>query len=508
MTPKNLTDLYTKNQGKVSDKWSFYLDQYERLFNPLRDKTISLFEIGIQNGGSLEIWSKYFPKAKVFVGCDIDKKCSNLVYQDPRINLVIGDANQKKIQEDIIKKGGPFDIVIDDGSHRSSDIVKSFINYFPHVSDGSLYIVEDLHCSYWEDFEGGLFAPYSSMMFFKQLTDLVNYEHWGVSKDYTEILKGFSVQYDLKLKQDVLEKIESIEFLNSMCVIRKSSGKPSGLGLRLVYGKDNVVSDAVKKVNLTKSIPPSQVNNVFSKRKLPPAEEVIALYKKIQTQETKIQTQENLLNLIINSRSWKITHPLRLIKSFAVDKPQNFISNFRLFLRSDWSERRVNGILKRLESKEFNREVILKYKTNKLSLFLLKSLLNLYICVLKLYPQVFRRHFGYLRYINCEKKEYAKQAQEINKHINLQIIKPKFSIVIDIKNELQYLSLTLSSLQKQVYVRFDIKIIINNVNINTIEKFLQRFDKNFVFKIELIEAFNPKNLDTDYFIFMKPVIVQ
>ena len=89
MTPKTLTDFHKKNQGKVSDKWSSYLDQYERLFNLLRDKAISLFEIGIQNGGPLQVWSKYFPRAKAFVGCDINKECSILTYQDPRINLMM-----------------------------------------------------------------------------------------------------------------------------------------------------------------------------------------------------------------------------------------------------------------------------------------------------------------------------------------------------------------------------------------------------------------------------------
>jgi len=168
-----------------------------------------------------------------------------------------------------------------------------------------------------------------------------------------------------------------------------------------------------------------------------------------------------------NSNSWKITYPLRLIKD--------------LFLRSDSSEARITAILKRLVAKEFNREVILKYKTSKLSLFL-----------------------GYLRYINYEKKEYIRQAQEINRHINLLIIKPKFSIIIHIKNELQHLSLTLSSLQKQVYDGFNIKIIINNVNLNTIENFIKKFDKDFVDNIEIIEEFIPNKVDTEYFIFMKP----
>ena len=282
MPPKTFADLHKKHQGKVSDKWSSYLEQYERLLSPLRDKNISLFEIGIQNGGSLEIWSKYFPKAKVFVGCDINKKCSKLVYQDTRINLVIGDANQKKIKKDIIKKGGPFDIVIDDGSHRSGDIIESFINYFPHVVDGGLFIVEDLHCSYWEDYEGGLFSPHSSMMFFKYLTDILNYKHWGVKLSPADILKDFSNQYNLKLGRDVLQKIESIEFLNSMCIIRKSSGKTSGLGLRVISGKDAAVYDS-QKLNAKKSIAPPQVRNVFSKQQFSQAEMVINFIKKIQS---------------------------------------------------------------------------------------------------------------------------------------------------------------------------------------------------------------------------------
>jgi hypothetical protein len=67
------------------------------------------------------------------------------------------------------------------------------------------------------------------------------------------------------LKQGVLEKIESIEFLNSMCVIRKSSGKTLGLGLRIVSGKDATISDHTK-LNSIISSSPSQINNVFSKQ--------------------------------------------------------------------------------------------------------------------------------------------------------------------------------------------------------------------------------------------------
>jgi len=71
---KTLKQLFLEHQGKVSDKWSLYLDEWDRFFKPYRDQSINLLEIGIQNGGSLEIWSRYFPKAGKLVGCDIDKK--------------------------------------------------------------------------------------------------------------------------------------------------------------------------------------------------------------------------------------------------------------------------------------------------------------------------------------------------------------------------------------------------------------------------------------------------
>ena len=445
MTSKTLTDLHKKHQGKVSDKWAFYLDQYDRLFNPLRDKAISLFEIGIQNGGSLEVWSKYFPRAKVFVGCDIDQKCSELTYQDPRINLVIGDANQPKIQKEVIQTGGPFDIVIDDGSHRSGDIIKSFVNYFPHLADNGLYVIEDLHCSFWEDFEGGLFAPYSSMTFFKQLTDLINYEHWGVSKGFTEILKGFSVQYDLKLKQDVLEKIESIEFLNSMCVIRKSSGKTPELGLRVVNGKDAAISNHIK-LDSTKSIPPSQINNIFSERKLPPAEEVIDLYKKIQTQETKIQTQENSLNQIINSRSWKITRPLRFIKNkFGVLalflKYENYIKFFDLLFK--------HGFLSTFR--------LIKSKTS------LKANSN----------------FTYDQWIKAYDCFNDNDKELLKKQIKKFKSKPLISIVMPTYNSnVAWLKSAIESVQNQIYHNWELCIADDASTDKNVIKILKKYSKN------------------------------
>lgn len=55
---KTLQQLYQEHHGKVSDKWSLYLAEYDRLLSPYRERAVNLLEIGIQNGGSLEIWTR------------------------------------------------------------------------------------------------------------------------------------------------------------------------------------------------------------------------------------------------------------------------------------------------------------------------------------------------------------------------------------------------------------------------------------------------------------------
>ena len=128
---KTLKDLYKNHSGKVSDKWSIYLDQYENKLRHYKELPVKFFEIGILNGGSLEIFSKYFSNAKLILGCDIDPKCKKLQYDEPNIRVIIGDANEEKTKSEVVKHS-KFDIIIDDGSHVSRDIVKTFCNYFNH----------------------------------------------------------------------------------------------------------------------------------------------------------------------------------------------------------------------------------------------------------------------------------------------------------------------------------------------------------------------------------------
>ncbi|PKN89126.1 MAG: hypothetical protein CVU51_01920 [Deltaproteobacteria bacterium HGW-Deltaproteobacteria-1] len=207
----------------MSDKWSLYLTEYDRLLDEYRDEPVTLLEIGIQNGGSLEIWSKYFRNHQALVGCDINPECANLRYEDPHIRVIVGDASASDTRDRITGHASQFNIIIDDGSHRSSDMIKAFCLYFPLLASGGTYIVEDIHCSYWESFEGGLDNPFSAVTFFKRLANIPSYENWIIPKTRVDNLRGFFWKYDCRVDEECLSQIQSVEFLNSVCVVRKAS---------------------------------------------------------------------------------------------------------------------------------------------------------------------------------------------------------------------------------------------------------------------------------------------
>lgn len=259
-----LLSLYKKHTGKISDRWSLYLTEYEHALAPLRDKDVRLLEIGIQNGGSLELWSQYFPRATKLVGCDVDPLCANLRYSDSRISVVVADASSDRGFQEIVAHSPVYDIVIDDGSHRSSHIVQSFARYFPLVKEGGVFVAEDLHCSYWQEFEGGLAYPLSSITFFKFMADVVNHEHWGVPLSNRALLADFEQAYGCEFRESDLRQVHSVEFANSMCIIRKKPEVANLLGPRHIVGEIEQVSTGAKRYDGTESHAADQTTNIWS----------------------------------------------------------------------------------------------------------------------------------------------------------------------------------------------------------------------------------------------------
>jgi hypothetical protein len=204
--------------AKVSNKWSSYLAFYDELFEKMREKPVRMLEIGIQNGGSLEVWSRYFRNAELIVGCDIDGRCERLAYGDERVTVHIGDVNSPETFARLAA-AAPFDIVIDDGSHHSTDIIVAFVNYFPLLRPGGVFVVEDTHAIYSQI--GSMeMTDQSAFGFFKALTETLNYQFWSNLAAPDVPLKRF---FTGDVPQTLTEGwIESIEFRNSIITIKKS----------------------------------------------------------------------------------------------------------------------------------------------------------------------------------------------------------------------------------------------------------------------------------------------
>jgi len=123
------------------------------------------------------------------------------------------------------------------------DIINTFINYFPLVEPGGLFVIEDTHCVYSKDYGGGVLNENAAPSFFKKLTDIISYEWWRDDVNLDVYLQGFFLK---KGPPAFIAEgwIESISFRNSIITIRKSKQPGHGKrGRRMVAGSDMTVQN-------------------------------------------------------------------------------------------------------------------------------------------------------------------------------------------------------------------------------------------------------------------------
>jgi len=221
-----LPELFLSHQGKLSDKWEHYLSIYDaelRVFIE-RGQPVTLLEIGVQNGGSLEVWARYLPPGSKIIGVDIDPNVAALSFSD-NIEIHILDAGNEKQLRDVLGSRS-FDIIVDDGSHRSGDIIATFRALFGNLSEDGVYLIEDLHASYWGSHEGGFRLKTSSMEYLKGLVDGLNIDH--VQGDIDA-----GTMQELSL---INQSVSRIAFYDSVAVIRKLPARKSTAYRRVFTG--------------------------------------------------------------------------------------------------------------------------------------------------------------------------------------------------------------------------------------------------------------------------------
>jgi hypothetical protein len=148
------SEVFLNHTGYSSDKWSQFLPIYDAELQPMvaRGRPLRLLEIGVQNGGSLQIWHEYLPEGSRIYGIDHDERCRRLAFP-PETRVLIGNAGNPVTLSKLLD-GEIFDIIIDDGSHQPSDITSAFEALLPSLAPGGKYFIEDLHGSYWPSHGG------------------------------------------------------------------------------------------------------------------------------------------------------------------------------------------------------------------------------------------------------------------------------------------------------------------------------------------------------------------
>ena len=146
-----MNDLYSffqqgRNQRRI-DKWHHYFEIYERHLARLRPANPTLLEIGVQGGGSLEMWRQYFGNSAPIYGMDIDPTVQR--HEDIATKIFIGDQADPAFLGDVLAQTGPLDLVIDDGGHTANQQITSFETIYPTLSETGIYLVEDTHTSLW-----------------------------------------------------------------------------------------------------------------------------------------------------------------------------------------------------------------------------------------------------------------------------------------------------------------------------------------------------------------------
>ena len=228
ISPKSLVDIYNEYDGTPGfDHWLEYATHYDvhlqqLLENIPKSNTFRMLEIGVQSGGSVEVWKSYFSARPLYyVGMDIQPRCKRSEDISQNIFIEIGSQTSPEDLIRICKKHGPFDFIVDDGGH-TYEMMKTAVNtLFPNdlcMTRNSLYALEDMHtmaiasyCSVTTD------IPSIPAEIFRKM-----HYYWYAQK-YFRVSKRFK-KTDWDFTDEWANSVDSIALYDSMMFIHRGNG--------------------------------------------------------------------------------------------------------------------------------------------------------------------------------------------------------------------------------------------------------------------------------------------
>jgi SAM-dependent methyltransferase len=204
------------------DKFMHYFPIYDQWFNQYIGTAPRILEIGVNFGGSAELWREYFGKGTHVVGVDI----ANRADSKPFLELVNGNQGDPNFWDKFINlyKNNKFNLIIDDGSHEPAHQILTLEKTFNSLlEDNGIYLCEDVRTSYYKGVRvngGGLGNPDSFIEYTKRLIDVINADHTRVAIGVGKTPDGPHVDMSLSEKY---QGIKSVNFYDSVVVIEKNN---------------------------------------------------------------------------------------------------------------------------------------------------------------------------------------------------------------------------------------------------------------------------------------------
>jgi hypothetical protein len=281
---------YLREDHRRIHKWYQYFPAYEAHFERFRNRHITVFEIGVGEGGSLDQWRGYFGPFANIVGLDIYPRCKQV--EGDHIHIRIGKQTDLDFLASVVAEFGAPDIVIDDGSHLQHHVIRTFEFLYPQVAKNGVYLVEDLHASYWPNLGGGLRRPGSFIEFAKAYIDLM----------HADYVRGESIHTPAG------DRTTSIHFYDSVTVFevgeaRKMGNRTTGDAARFDNGW---APEGMSREDFARFVD-EQLKDMEVQG------EHLAAQPEIDHREAYIRELETEVKLLRSSTSWRLTKPVRAL---------------------------------------------------------------------------------------------------------------------------------------------------------------------------------------------------
>ena len=200
-----LAAYFFANPGRMIQKWHHYFEIYHRHFESFRGQSPVVLEIGVFQGGSLQMWREYFGPGAQIVGIDVDPRCQQ--FEEAQISVMIGDQADRGFLAEVKRRLPRIDVVIDDGGPQMQQQIVSFEELYPHIQPRGVYLCEDIHTSFVKAYDGGYRRPGTFHEYSKGLVDRLH--AW-----YSEQPETFGVD-------ELTRSTYALHFYDSILVVEK-----------------------------------------------------------------------------------------------------------------------------------------------------------------------------------------------------------------------------------------------------------------------------------------------